>query len=79
MERREYFIVAESYPAPFVGDRSFHYAKGYTPDFAAHDFRDTYRHPCGLYTAVVYASADAYHKGEKPLRELAFPRLSKSP
>ena len=30
-------------------------------------FKTKYSHPCGLYAATAYASADAFHKGEKPL------------
>ncbi len=63
----EYFIVANSGAAPFVSDTSHHYAKGRSPGEAFGRFKRKYKHPCGLYAAVVYPNADAYHKEEKPL------------
>jgi len=63
----EYFIVANSFAAPFFSDQSTAYAKGETPEAALTDFVAKYSHPAGLYSAACYASADAYHKNQKPL------------
>lgn len=63
----EYFIVAESFAAPFVSDRSEQFVIHDTPESALSCFAETYKHPAGLYSANCYASADAYHKGEDPL------------
>lgn len=67
VEKTEYFIVANSFAAPFVSDQSTSFAVGLTPLSALSAFADDYAHPCGLYAAEAYASADAYHKREKPL------------
>jgi hypothetical protein len=77
----EYFIMATSFAAPFFSDTSDGYVTAETPEAALERFAADYRHPCGLYAAVCYASADAYHKGETPLarwlsnHELAIQRL----
>lgn len=63
----EFFIVANSFAAPFVSDQSIGFASGDSPASALESFAQTYRHPAGLYAAAVYRSAEAYHKGEKQL------------
>ena len=62
-----YFVVAHSFAAPFVSDESTDYVDGKNPDEALRAFARAYNHPCGLYAANLYASADAYHMNEKPL------------
>ena len=63
----EYFIVAESFAAPFVSDRSESFWKGETPEAALKDYAQKYSHPAGLYAALLYADANAYHKNAAPL------------
>jgi hypothetical protein len=80
---QEFFIVANSFAAPFFSDQStgFHTADSAVSALAG--FANAYRHPSGLYSAAAYASADAYHKGAKSLarwlchHEQAKQRLSK--
>jgi hypothetical protein len=63
---KEYFIIANSFAAPFFSDESTHFVKADSPEAALQQFAEKeYDHPCGLYSAAVYASSDAYHK-EKP-------------
>ena len=64
---KEFFILANSFAAPFVSDQSFHHVVGDAPLLTLEEFAKRYDHPCGLYAANCYASADAFHKGEKPL------------
>lgn len=61
----EYFIIANSFAAPFFSDSSNGYEKGETPKEALASFVKSYTHPAGLYSAKVYESADAYHKGQE--------------
>lgn len=61
----EFFIHATSFAAPFVGDENTGYITGASPREALEKYAASYTHPCGLYAADCYASADAYHKGEK--------------
>lgn len=63
----EYFIVANSFAAPFCSDQSTGFIDAESPTSALETFAAGYKHPCGLYAAEVYASANAYHKSEKPL------------
>jgi len=63
----EYFIRANSFAAPFFSDDSTEYVEAETPTVALEKFAKNYKHPAGLYAAVLYASADDYHKGNKPL------------
>lgn len=65
----EYFIVANSFAAPFVSDDSTGFVTALTAADALVDFARTYSHPAGLYAAAAYASATAYHKHEKPLAQ----------
>jgi len=64
---KEYFVVANSFAAPFFSDLNERYVKGNNPEDAMQRFVKKYSHPCGLYSAVLFANADAYHKGEKSL------------
>jgi hypothetical protein len=63
----EYFIVARSFAAPFVSDESTGFQEATTPVSALEKFARRYTHPCGLYAAECYASADAYHRRAKML------------
>lgn len=63
----DWFLVAASFAAPFVSDSSTHYVQAATPAAALEQLAQVYRHPCGLYAAQAYRSADAFHKGEKYL------------
>lgn len=63
----EYFVTANSFAAPFFSDSSTGYAEGTDAVEALNSFARDYKHPCGLYAAAAYASADAYHKGADPL------------
>ena len=64
---REFFVVANSFAAPFFSDTSTEFVKGEKPELALLSFVEGYSHPCGLYSAALYANANAYHKGEVPL------------
>lgn len=63
----EYFIRANSFAAPFFSDVSSDFETADTPKAALEAFAARYKHPCGLYAAACYASADAYHKGDEAL------------
>lgn len=63
----DYFIRANSFAAPFFSDDSSSYQAGETPEKALLAFAKAYKHPAGLYAALAYTSADAYHKGEPAL------------
>lgn len=65
--KTEYFIVATSFAAPFVSDDSTSFETALTPASALVQFARRYKHPAGLYAALAYASATAYHKGAQPL------------
>lgn len=63
----EYYIEANSFAAPFFSDQSIGYVEASSPVAALEMFASDYKHPCGLYAAAAYSSADAKNKGEKPL------------
>lgn len=63
----EFYIEANSFAAPFMSDQSHAYIEADTAGAALTQFAADYAHPCGLYAAVAYTSADARNKGEKPL------------
>jgi hypothetical protein len=63
----EYFIVANSFAAPFFSDDSTSFIEANSPREALESFASNYKHPCGLYAAVCYRDANAREKGEKPL------------
>jgi len=67
MKEKEYFVVANSFAAPFFSDREEEYVKGNNPKEAMEKFIKKYNHPCGLYAAILYVNADAYHKDGKIL------------
>jgi hypothetical protein len=64
----EYFIQANSFAAPFFSDTSTHFQKGSNPKKALENFAKKYKHPCGLFAANIYLSAEAFHKGKPPLK-----------
>lgn len=64
---KEYFFFANSNAAPFFSDESTGYIKGKNPEDALQKFRRRYKHPCGLFFAAIYESADAFHKRKKAL------------
>jgi len=66
-EPRQFFVVAESYAAPFVSDSSKQYVHALTPSEALGTFIQAYSHPFGLYSANVYESADDYHQKKEPV------------
>lgn len=63
----EFFIIAHSNAAPFVSDRSTHFVEARTAEQALEGFAASYSHPCGLFSANAYDSADDYHRGMDPL------------
>ena len=63
----EFFVHTNSFAAPFCSDSDTGFIEGETPEQALQKAVDDYSHPCGLYAAMLYESADAYHKGKKPL------------
>jgi hypothetical protein len=65
----EYFIIANSFAAPFVSDTSEGYETGNNAKEALRKYVEKYTHPAGLYSARCYASADDYHKGKPFLAE----------
>lgn len=66
-DTNEYFVIANSFAAPMFSDTTMEYVKGSTPREAMQKFVAEYTHPCGLYAALLYESADAYHKGKKEI------------
>jgi hypothetical protein len=66
---REYFILSNSFAAPFFSDQGTSYIMAENPADALNSFVASYKHPCGLYSANCYESADAYHKGDKQLAQ----------
>lgn len=65
----EYFIVANSFAAPFVSDQSTSFVEADSPTEALEKFAADYGHPAGLYAANCYASANDYHKNADPLAQ----------
>lgn len=70
---REYFVVAQSGPAPHFADVSEHFVHARNPDDAIERAKEDYRHPAGLAHAAVYPDANAYYKD--PLKHLYSVRL----
>jgi hypothetical protein len=66
---REFFIVANSFAAPFMSDQSTQHVTAESPVAALEKFAAEYTHPCGLYAAQCYRTADAYHKGKKAMAQ----------
>lgn len=63
----EFYIEANSFAAPFFSDHSHTYVMAGSAKNALEHFAADYSHPCGLYAAAAYSSANARNKGEKPL------------
>lgn len=59
----EFFIHANSFAAPFVSEETTRYVQGEDASSALEAYGRVYK----PYAADVYASADAFHKREKPL------------
>lgn len=72
----QYFIYANSFAAPFCSDTSTDYVTAESPAEALELFAAMYRHPCGLFCASAFASADDYHKGKQPLAQWHSNRLA---
>lgn len=69
---REYYIEANSFAAPFVGDTSHKFVVADSPEAALEQFVSGYTHPAGLYGALCYKDANARLKGEeRTVRSLA--------
>lgn len=66
---REFFIIANSFAAPFFSDSSEGYQNGTDARDALEKFAAGYKHPCGLYSADAFENADAYHKNAKALAQ----------
>jgi len=64
---KEYFVNENSFGAPFFSDTSSCFVKGKDPLDAIRKAVKKYKHPCGLYSARLYESADAFHKNKKAL------------
>ncbi len=54
----EFFIVANSFAAPFISDESTHYVKARTAPLALEQFAAKYNHPAGLYAALACWTKD---------------------
>ena len=63
----EYFIVANSFAAPFVSDQSESFEDAESPKKALESFVARYSHPARLFAADCYESATDFHKGKPPL------------
>lgn len=63
----EFYIETNSFAAPFFSDSGHCYITAESAGEALEKCAYEYRHPCGLYAAAAYTSADARNKGEKPL------------
>jgi hypothetical protein len=60
----EYFVIANSFAAPFFSDTSSEYVKSENPQEAILKFVKKYKHPCGLYAAVLYKDKAFPHLNE---------------
>lgn len=63
----EFFVVTNSFAAPFCSDTNERFVKGATPRKALERAVREYKHPCGLFAAMLYTDANAKAKGKKPL------------
>ena len=63
----EFYVVTNSFAAPFFSDTDYSYIEAETPNDALEHVAEHYSHPAGLYAAGAFTSADAKNKGEKPL------------
>jgi len=64
---KEYFVVTNSFAAPFISDQGTRFVEAHNPNAALRRVAKEYKHPAGLYAADCYESADAYHKNEPRL------------
>lgn len=65
----EFYIVANSFAAPFFSDMDTAFVKAASAKAALIKYAKTYDHPAGLYCANCYRDANASAKGAKPLAE----------
>jgi len=63
----EFFVVMNSFAAPFFSDTSEKFVEADNLDECKRKVLAEYTHPCGLYAAMVYANANDYHKGRDPI------------
>ncbi len=73
----EYFIVANSFAAPFFSDQSTHFIAADSAEDALDKFILTYKHPLGLYSAAAYFDANDFHKGFSPMASYLSPKAEK--
>jgi hypothetical protein len=59
----EWFVVTNSFAAPFCSDTQHRYVEAATAADALAKVADEYRHPAGLFSAAAWPSADAKEKG----------------
>lgn len=64
---KKYFVVTNSFAAPFMSDTEERFYKGNTPQEAIKKAIRYYNHPAGLYSAALWKNTNDYHKGKKPL------------
>lgn len=64
---REYYVVTNSFAAPFFSDTGELFVCGDTPGDALKKTIDDYTHPRGLFAAAIYEDANAVAKGHAPL------------
>lgn len=62
----EWFVKTMSFAAPFFSDEGTRYVTAVSAADALEQVAATYSHPCGLFAAVAWPSADAMHKREEP-------------
>jgi hypothetical protein len=60
----QWFVQTNSFAAPFCSDTGTQYVEANTAAQALTRAAYTYTHPCGLFSAAAWPSADAMHKGE---------------
>ena len=64
---KEFYIETRSFAAPFFSDEDYFYIKAKTPVGALKKCVKQYTHPCGLYAALAFGSADDEKRGKEPL------------
>jgi len=63
----KYFIVANSFAAPFFSDTSTDFIVADSAKEALEKFVQKYNHPFGLYSAGCFKFSDEYHEGKGPI------------
>lgn len=63
----EFYIETNSFAAPYFSDSGHLYVTANNVGEALEICVANYKHPCGMYAAAAYTSADAKNKGEAPL------------